>query len=76
MRSKTCCPASACSRPTDRRLHGELVDVGARDERLVAGAGHDDRPHAIVVLQFERGAAQLVEGLGVESVQNLGAVDA
>ncbi len=59
-----------------RGQHGELVDVGAGDERLVAGSGHDDRPHAIVLLEFEHGAAQLVERLGVEGVQNPRPVDA
>ena len=42
IRSKTCWPRSACSLPCAGRLHRQLVDVGAGDERLLAGAGDDD----------------------------------
>ena len=73
MRSKTCWPASACSRPLDRRLHRQLVDVGAGDERLLAGAGQDDDAHAVVVLQIEDRPPQLVERLRVERVEHLSA---
>jgi len=36
-----------------RRLHRQLVDVGAGDEGLVARAGQDDDAHAIVATQIE-----------------------
>ena len=38
------------------RLHGQLVDVGAGDERLLAGAGQDDRADAGVALELEQSA--------------------
>ena len=58
-----------------RGLDGQLVDVGAGHERLVAGAGEDDRAHGSVVLEQQRRAAQIVDGGGIEGVENLGAVD-
>jgi hypothetical protein len=58
-----------------RRERGQLVDVGARHECLLAGAGHHNRPDLLVVLQGEHRTSQLVERLGVERVQNLGSVD-
>ena len=59
-----------------RRLEGgELVDVGTRDKRLLAGAGHDHDAHAGVVLQLEHGAPKFVGGRGVEGVENRRTVD-
>src|SRR5207244_6811847 len=58
-----------------RRLHRELVDVRACDERLFARAGHDDRAHILVTLQIEHRAAQLVNRLRVQRVEHLGPVD-
>ena len=58
-----------------RRLHRQLVDVGAGDERLLAGAGQDHDAHALVLLQLEDRAAQLVERLRVQRVEHLGTVD-
>src|SRR5688572_18083227 len=61
--------------PLRRGLHGELVDVGAGHERLVARAGNDDRANARIVFQQERRAAQLVDGGEIEGVEHLRAVD-
>ena len=44
----------------DRRLHGELVDVGAGDERLLARARQHDRAHARIGLEAGDGRRQLV----------------
>ena len=57
------------------RLHGELVDVGPRDECLIASARQDYRAHAIVLLQIQDGATQLVDRVRVQRVEDLGAVD-
>ena len=58
-----------------RRLHRQLVDVRAGDERLLARARHDHDPDAVVVPQREDRAPQLVERLRVERVQDLRPVD-
>ena len=61
IRSKHVLAASACSRPEIGRLHRQLVDVGAGDERLLTRAGQDDDAHRIVLLQVEDDAPELVE---------------
>jgi hypothetical protein len=33
----------------------ELADIGARDERLVAGADQDHDPHLGIIAQFDQG---------------------
>ena len=53
---------------------GQLADVSARDERLVAGAGEEDGAHGRLALDLVKGAAQLFHGGHVEGVQHLGAV--
>ena len=51
-----------------------LLDIGARGERAVAGAGEDDDPdRAILTEGVERGS-QEIELLGVERVESLRAV--
>src|SRR5436309_4894160 len=61
--------------PADRSLLRELVDIRPCDERLISRARDDHRPHAIVVLQREDRAAQFVERLRAERVEDLGTVD-
>ncbi len=58
-----------------RRLHRQLVDVRAGDERLLARAGHDDDADAFVLLEIEHRSTQLVERLRVQRVEHLRAVD-
>ena len=58
-----------------RRLRRQLVDVGPGDERLLTGAGQNHRADAVVALQLEDGAPQLVERLRVQRVEDLGTVD-
>jgi hypothetical protein len=57
------------------RLHRQLVDVGAGDEGLVAAARDDHRPDALVPPEREHRAAQLVERLQVERIEDFGPVD-
>ena len=52
-----------------------VVITGAGDERFLARAGEDDRAHAGVGLQLEDRAPQLVDGLAVQRVEDLGPVD-
>ena len=42
---------------------------------LVPGSGHDDRTHPLVLLEVQDGAAELVERLRVEGVQDARPVD-
>ena len=58
-----------------RRLRGQLVDVRARDEGLVPRSRHDHDADGVVVLQREHRAAQLVERLRVERVEDFRPVD-
>ena len=50
IRSKHVLAAQRVLAAAGRRLHRQLVDVRAGDERFVAGAGQDDRPDRVVVL--------------------------
>ena len=59
----------------ERRAAGELGDVGAGDERLLARAGDDDDADRVVVLDLGERGEQLVAHLLVQGVQLVGAVD-
>ena len=55
MRSSTVLPEAAGRLGVDRRGVRELADVGAGDERLVAGARQDDAAHGGVVARVLEG---------------------
>ena len=59
----------------ERRTAGELADVGAGDERLLARAGDDDHADAVVGLDLRQRGQQLHPHLFVERVELVGAVD-
>ena len=59
----------------ERRHHGQLVDVGAGHERLIARAGQDHDAHAGVVPERGEGRAGFPHGRFVQGIQDLGAVD-
>ena len=62
--------------PAGGRLHRELVDVRAGDERGFSPAPSEtDHAHAVVLLEIEDGPAQLVERLRVQGVEHLRPVD-
>jgi hypothetical protein len=61
--------------PLERGHDRELVDVGARDERLLACAGQNDRPHAWVIAERREGLVDISYGQLVQRVQYLRAVD-
>src|SRR5207253_2984964 len=52
-----------------------VLDVGARDERPVAGAGQDDGARALVVPQLQEPIAELGQRRQVERVHRVGTVD-
>jgi hypothetical protein len=58
-----------------RRLHRQLIDVGARDKRFLAGPRHNHHADTFVVLQIEHNPTELVERARVEGVEHLRAVD-
>ena len=58
-----------------RRLGRQLGDVGARDERAVAGAREHRDAALVVVGEAAEGRQQLLEQLARERVEHLGAVD-
>ena len=53
----------------------ELADVGAGDERLVAGAGQDDAAHRGVVPRILEGGPQILPGRRIQGVEHLGPID-
>ena len=53
----------------------QLADVGAGDERLVAGAGERDEPDVVALAQLRERVAQLGQHLPAERVAHLGPVD-
>ena len=53
----------------------ELADVGAGDERLVAGAGQDDAAHRSVVPRVLEGRSQILPGRRIQGVEHLGPID-
>jgi hypothetical protein len=61
------------------RLEGrdvrELADVGAGDERLVAGARQDDAAHGNVVARRLEGCPQILPRRRVQRVEHLGPID-
>ena len=75
IRSKHVLAAQRVLASAGRRLHRQLVDVGAGDERLLARAGDDHDAHAVVVLQrrASRGAARRASR--VQRVEDLRTVD-
>src|SRR6185295_5082189 len=58
-----------------RRLHRQLVDVGAGDERFLSRAGQYDDADVVVPFELQDDAPQLVHRLRVQRVENLGPVD-
>ena len=68
-------PAYRVFAAAGRRLDRQLVDVGAGDERLVSRAGQYHGAHGVVVLQLQNCAAQLVERLRIQGIEDLGPVD-
>ena len=75
MRSRTSCPKRldcSASNAVDMR---ELADVGAGDERLVAGAGQDDAAHCGVVPRILEGGPQILPGRRIQGVEHLGPID-
>jgi hypothetical protein len=59
----------------DRADMCELVNVGARDERFVAGARQDDAAYPRVVAGALERPSQIDPGRGIQSVQHLGPID-
>ena len=59
----------------DRRGMRELADVGAGDERLVAGAGQDDAAHCSVVSRVLECGSQIRPGRRIQGVEHLGPID-
>ncbi len=61
------------------RLEGrgmrELADVGARDERFVAGARQDDAAHCAVVARVLECRSQIRPGRRIQGVEHLGPID-
>ena len=55
----------------DRGRMRELADVGAGDERLVAGAGQDDAEHCGVVSRVLEGGPQILPGRRIQGVEDL-----
>mgnify|MGYP003694334925 CR=1 FL=1 len=53
----------------------ELADIGARDERLVAGAGQDHDAHVGIVAQFDQRAAEALPHLERHRVALVGIVE-
>ena len=54
---------------------GQLADVRAGDERLLARSGQDDHAYDGIVLDVMKRSAQLLHGGHVERVENFGTVD-
>ena len=75
MLSKTCWPRARGLLALHRRLHRELVDVGAGDEGLLALAGQHDHAHARIVLARRDRGRQFRERLRVQCVEDFGAVE-
>ena len=63
MPSNNAWPAPRVLAAADRRLHGQFLDVGAGDERLLARAGQHDRAHAGVVARRVDGRVEFVQRL-------------
>ena len=59
----------------ERRDMRELADVGAGDERLVAGAGQDDAAHRSIVSRILEGGPQILPGRRIQGVEHLGPID-
>ena len=59
----------------ERRDMRELADVGAGDERLVAGARQDDAAYRGVVPRILEGRSQILPGRRIQRVEHLGAID-
>ena len=75
MRSSTSCPKRLdCSASTAVDMR-ELADVGAGDERLVAGSGQDDAAHRGVIPRILEGGSQILPGRRVQRVEHLGPID-
>ena len=76
MRSRTSCPKRLdCSASTAVTLR-EFADVGAGDERLVAGAGQDDAAHRGIVTRVLEGRHAAPSMVGrIEGVEHLRPVD-
>ena len=53
----------------DRREDGQLVDVGASNERLLARSGQNDRANGRIGLEIAECGFELAEGLTVKRVQ-------
>ena len=75
MRSSTCLPEAAGLLCFERGDVRELADVGAGDERLVAGAGQDDAAHRGVVPRILEGGPQFRPCRRVEGVEHLRPID-
>ena len=58
-----------------RRLYRQFVDVRPSDERLLSRTRQDDRPHLVVALALEHRTAKLVDGLGIQRIQDLRPID-
>src|SRR5205085_8728022 len=59
----------------ERCLLRELVDVGTRDEGLVAATGDDDRLDVFVFASDREDAIDLFDGFGVQRIQDFRTVD-
>ena len=59
----------------ERRDMRELADVGAGDERLVAGAGQDDAAHRSVVPRVLERRPQILPRRRIQGVEHLGPID-
>ncbi len=59
----------------DRRGVRELADVGARDERFVAGSGQDDAAHRGVVPRIFESCSQVRPCWSIQGVEHLWAID-
>ena len=59
----------------ERRDMRELADVGAGNERLVAGARQDDAAYCSVVSRILEGRSQILPGWRIQRVEHLGPID-
>ena len=55
---------------------GQLLDVGARDEALLPATGDDQGPLRGILAERPGGVLDLGQGLAVQGIQHLGALDA
>ncbi len=67
--TKYALPALGVSLRLNRSQHRELIDIGARHERLLTRAGHDQRAHIRLAPRARHRVAQLEHCLTIQRIQ-------